>query len=225
MSKNRYDETIATGKMKPKWIFYLIIISVMMGSLLIGTGTLLFHSLSMGEGWLSLLFGGLFAFSLWASIKIFLLTRNKKPTKIIAVAEEDAYTIYAINEWTEDEKVTKVHYDTIDHLLIGVWTNRGFKGRKSDYVGAQLIIRHPDEDGQWTYTSSIIFDEKVLTMWNERIQAHDIPAFITPFIISNVKRETFDTLIQTIDAQSFDGNFSIKDYFQQQEQLLEWQHK
>ncbi|BAQ09213.1 membrane fusion protein [Bacillus sp. OxB-1] len=222
MGRNLYDETIATGKMKPKWFFYLIVIAIFLGSGLYATGYATYSFLVMGEWWMVLLFGSFFALFLGIALKIYRLTQNKKPTKIIAVAEEDAYTIYAINEWTEEEKVTKIHYGTMDRILIGVWTNRGFKGRKSDYVGARLIIRHPDKDGEMTYTSSVVFDEEVLTGWNERIREFDIPASITPLIISEVLPEQFDALFQTIDARPFDGSFSVKEFFEKQNQLVKW---
>jgi len=223
MGRNIYDETIATGKMKPKWFFYLIIIAIFLGSGLISTGFATYSFLVMGECWMVLLFGSFFALFFWIAFKIYRLMQSKKPTKIFAVAEEEAYTIYAINEWTEEEKVTKVPYESIECMLIGVWTNRGFKGRKSDYVGARLIIRHPDADGEMTYTSSVVFDEKVLTGWNERIREFSIPASITPLIISEVLPDQFDTLFQTIDAPQFDGSFSVKEFFQNQEELVNWQ--
>lgn len=225
MQNNRYDETIATGKMKRKWWYYLSIIAIFLGSGILSTGYATYSFLLSGDWWMVLLFGSLLALFLGIAFKIYRLTQNKKPTKIIAVAEEDAYTIHAINEWTEEKKITKIPYEAIGHVLIGVWTNRGFKGRKNDYVGARLVIRHPNENGDWMYTSSIALEEEALTDWTKRIQNFGIPTSITPFIISDVPPEEFDQLFQTIEAQPFDGSFSIKEFFQEQKQLVNWKQQ
>lgn len=210
--------------MKGKWIYALLLFSFMLGSLLFSAANFTIHFIRMQEWLLTCIFGRLFVFFLWATIKIFQLSRTPYPTKVFSVPEIDGYTIYAINEWSGNEKKIVIPYEAINELFIVVWTNRGFKGKPNDIVGARYIIHYTIQE-QTSYFSSIVLDEEVLHIWNERIQQHSIPASITPEIISNVPSECFSTLFETVHTIPFDGRFSIKAFFQQQERLIPWEQQ
>lgn len=223
MKNNLYEEQIKTKKMHSKWLFYLIPVYISLITGAVGTGMLAYHSIADKMWTIAIIMGCLFGFFLWIIVKIFLLSRTKTPTKIIGVAEDTYYKIYAINEWSEEEKVIEIPYDRVQILLIGVWTNRNFKGKRNDIVGARFILYHPGIEGVNHYTSSVAVDEEVLKDWTKRIETFHIPTVVTPMIIADVKPEQFDHLFQTVKTVPFDGSFTIKEYFEKQEKFSQWQ--
>ncbi|MFC5601919.1 hypothetical protein [Sporosarcina koreensis] len=206
---------------KAKWFYYYFVLTLI-GLLGIGALYLFFVMLPEGVWLLNLLIGGIALFLGWVFVKILLLPRQKGSTTFKKVQNETGYTTYFINEWTGETESVSFRYDQITDLLIGLWTNPKFKGRKNDYVGARLLYRYV-EDGEMKYFETVIISEPSLDEWIETIRKHRIPARITNRNISAVKENQFDEMLETIEAEPFDGSISLKDYFMLQEDFSLWQ--
>jgi len=180
-------------------------------------------TISDGEWLLAALLGGISLFIGWIFIQLLKLPQQKGPTTFTKVEERDGYTLYFANEWTGETKAVTFRYEQITDLLIGLWTNPGFKGRKNDYIGARLLYRYREDNGDMKYSETIIISEPSLEKWVKTIKEHRIPARLTNKNISAVKEDQFDEMLETIEAIPFDGSISVKDYFMQQEDFSVWQ--
>lgn len=222
MQKNFFQPEKPPSKMSTgKRFYYLLILSVVG---LLGAGVLYLFFLVLPEGdWLlALLIGCVMIFIGWVFVKLLLLPRETGPTTFKKVENASGYTTYFINEWTGETKSVFFRYDQITDLLIGLWTNPGFKGRKNDYVGARLLYRYREENGNMKYAETIIISEPSLEEWIELIHKHQLPARITNRNISKVEEAQFDEMFNTIETLRFDDSISIKHYFMQQEDFSLW---
>lgn len=178
---------------------------------------------SDGEWLLAALLGGISLFIGWIFIQLLKLPRQKGPTTFTKVEERDGYTLYFTNEWTGETKSVTFRYNQITDLLIGLWTNPGFKGRKNDYIGARLLYRYQEENGNMKYSETVIISEPSLEEWVTTIKERQLPARITNRNISAVTEAQFDEMLETIEAIPFDSSISVKDYFMQQDDFSFWQ--
>jgi len=223
MQKNVFRTDPPPGKMSAeKKVYYFLALSGF-GAFGVALLYLAFGALSDGEWPLAALLGGISLFIGWICIHLLKLPRQKGPTTSTKVEDRDGYTVYFVNEWTGETKSVTFRYKQITDLLIGLWTNPGFKGRKNDYVGARLLYRYREENGDINYSETIIISEPSLEEWVETIKEHQIPARITNRNISAVKEAQFDEMLETIEAIPFDDSTSVKDYFMQQEDFSLWQ--
>jgi hypothetical protein len=175
------------------------------------------------EWLLAALLGGISLFIGWIFIQLLKLPQQKGPTTFTKVEEKGGYILYFANEWTGETKAVTFHYDQITDLLIGLWTNPGFKGRKNDYIGARLLYRYREENGDMKYSETVIISEPSLEEWVKTIKEHQLPAKLSNKNISAIKEDQFDEMLETIEAIPFDGSISVKDYFMQQEDFSLWQ--
>ncbi|HEX5563548.1 MAG TPA: hypothetical protein VFX34_01205, partial [Sporosarcina sp.] len=142
MQKNFFQSEKPPSKMsKANWFYYYFVLTLI-GLLGVGALYLFFIMLPEGVWLLNLLIGGIALFLGWVFVKILLLPRQKGPTTFKKMYDAAGYTTYFINEWTGETESVSFRYDQITDLLIGLWTNPGFKGRKNDYVGARLLYRY-----------------------------------------------------------------------------------
>lgn len=223
MQKNVFPTDKVPSKMPVgKRIYYYLALSFF-GAFGVALLYLAFDTLSDGDWLVAALLGGISLFIGWIVIKLLMLPRQKGPTAVTKVEEPGGYTIYSTNEWTGETESVIFHYAQITDLIIGIWTNPGFKGRKNDYVGARLLYRYKDTNGKMKYVDTTIISESSLAEWVEVIRKNQIPSRITNLNISAVKEMQFDEMLDRIEAIPFDGSISVKDYFMQQEDFSLWQ--
>jgi len=225
MERNVFPKAgLMTAMSAAKKLFYYTVVVFFFG-----LGALMLYVLALmvsdeDSFWpLNILFGGVVAFIVWIVFKLLKLPKEKGPTTFKQVETDNGFVIYATNEWTGETEIVPFEWSQVTDLLIGLWTNPGFKERKYDYVGARLLYRYIDSDSLPQYFETIIVNEELLDEWVETITNHKLPARITDRNISAVKKEDFDVLLQTIAAIPFDGTLSIKDWFMEQEDFTLWQ--
>ncbi|MBB4825345.1 hypothetical protein HNO89_002574 [Sporosarcina luteola] len=221
MEKKVLPETAKQNAM-PAWkrsLYYVVIAVISIFSILI---FLLFLDLLMDEEWiLTLLLGGVILFLCWVIIQLIRLPHTSGATKLERIETSTGYVIHALNEWTGEAKTITFHWNQIDDLVIGIWTNPRFKGRKNDYVGSRLIYRY-QQDGQIKYADSIILNEKLLNDWINTISRHAIPARVTNANISAVKEQDFDQMLNEVHAVAIEEVPSIINWFMEQEDFTLW---
>lgn len=205
-----------------KKIYYYLTLSGF-GAFGVALSYLAFTTLLDGERLLAALLGGISLFIGWIVIQLLKLPRQKEMTTFTKVEEQDGYTLYFSNEWTGETKSVTFRYVQITDLLIGLWTNPGFKGRKNDYIGARLLYRYEEKNGEKKVSETVIISEPALEEWVATIKEHQLPARITNRNISAVTEAQFDELIETIESIPFDSSISVKDYFMQQDDFSLWQ--
>ncbi|MCG7343336.1 hypothetical protein MHZ92_04285 [Sporosarcina sp. ACRSL] len=217
MQKNLFPPEGPARKMTSVKKFYYVVVQSVIGAIGAGVLYLFFRMLPDGDWFITLLFGSIALFIGWLFVKLLLLPSQKGPTTFKKVETADGYTIYFINEWTGETESVSFRYDQITDLLIGLWTNPGFKGRKNDYVGARLLYRYNEDSGKIKYNETVIISENSLNEWIDIIQKHRLPAKITNMNISAVTEDQFEEMLETIDAIPFEESISVTDYFMQQE--------
>lgn len=223
MQKNVFRTDHPPGKMSAgKKIYYYLTLSGF-GAFCLALLYLALDTLLDGEWLLAALLGGISLFIGWICIQLLKLPRQKGPTTFTKVEERDGYTLYFANEWTGETKTVTFRYEQITDLLIGLWTNPGFKGRKNDYIGARLLYRYREDNGDMKYFETVIISEPTLEEWVKTIEEHQLPARITNRNISAVKEAQFDDMLETIEAIPFDGSISVKEYFMEQLDFSLWQ--
>ncbi|QTD39876.1 hypothetical protein [Sporosarcina sp. Te-1] len=206
----------------PTWkraYYYIVIAGLSIFGILI---FLFFMDVLLIQEWfLATLLGGVFLFLCWVIVQLLRLPRTSGATTFNQLDTSTGYIIHAHNEWTGETEAISFHWEQIDALLIGIWTNPGFKGRKYDYVGARLVYRY-DQNGVKKYADHIIVCEKKLEKWVDTITRHAIPALVTNSNISAVEEQDFDTMLIEIHAVTIGEITSVKDWFMEQDDFTLW---
>ena len=214
--KQGQQNALPAGK---RMYYYAVIAGMSIFAIFIFT---VFWDLFLTQDWfLALLFGGLFLFLCWIIIMILRVPRTGGVTKLEQIDTPTGFVIHAENEWTGEKETIPFYWDQVDALLIGMWTNPGFKERKYVYVGARLVYRY-DEGGVKKYADHIIVCEKKLDEWVNKIRKNAIPSRVTNANISAVKKEDFDELLTKVPAVPISEIPSIKEWFMEQNDFTLW---
>ncbi|GKV55149.1 hypothetical protein NCCP2222_10960 [Sporosarcina sp. NCCP-2222] len=216
ISKRGHPNALSAWK---RMYYYAVIAGLSIFAIFIFT---VFWDLFLTQEWfLAIIFGGLFLFLCWIIIMILRAPRTSGVTKLEQIDTRTGYIIHAENEWTGEKETISFYWDQVDALLIGIWTNPGFKERKYDYVGARLVYRY-NEAGVKKYADHIIVCEKKLDEWVDKIRKHAIPCRVTNANISAVKKEEFDEMLTEVTAVPISEIPSIRDWFMEQEDFTLW---
>lgn len=150
-------------------------------------------------------------FMAWAAR--FIHRSNKLYTEIIVKCElqEDGYYTYVKNEKMGEEWEQLVTFDQMQEVLVGRTTryqSRGSNRFGYHVVGAKIIMKWTNEQGQTEYSLFGMEDPKGLENWVQRFKQHGIPLYSTGANVSVVQAEDYQTGYEELPKMPYDSDTS-----------------
>lgn len=212
MIEMREKENLKYSNEIPKWakivngIIFLIFCLV--GVAFFGLGVLFIF----GMHWFpSIVCFAVSGFTTWAVL--FIRKANKMYTEIELLCElrENGYYTYLKNLKTGEEWEQLVGFKQMQEVLIGRTTryqSRGANRLGYHVVGAKIIMKWTNEQGETEYSLFGLEDPIKLKEWVQRFKHNGIPVYSTPANVSIVQAEDYKTGYEELSKMPYDSDYT-----------------
>lgn len=119
---------------------------------------------------------------------------------------DDGYYLYAKNKKTGAEEERLISYEQMEEVLIGRMTRavpRGENMPSVQILGARIVMRWKDEQGQVQYTLFGEENREPLKNWIEKFQEHGVPLRLTHQNIGALRVEQLREAYAEIDKRPY----------------------